>query len=219
MIDFLLPLLHWSNSSFLLPVKYCGGWLFNATNALFGVAFWRCKLAELWKSSLDLIYAFPPEVCGFYIGWTLACLSPPLPLCRLDNEHPRKKSWYSKCSSCATCKNLIDVVRLLVLCFSFWWEYRNHSWPGNHPELEGSWFNVIYNTHIFQPSWCRHGWPWDNICQWDLLSTGDETFLSMYCWYVVPEPLKWVEIFRRCYLHQCYFEVCNQKFLKPTLKT
>ena len=90
-IVFLLPLLHWSNSSFLLPVKYCGGWLFNAINALFGVAFWRCTLAELWKSSLDLIFALSPEVCGFYIGWTLAFLSPPLPLCRLDNEHPRKK--------------------------------------------------------------------------------------------------------------------------------
>ena len=106
-----------------------------------------------------------------------------------------------------------------MLCFSFWWEYRNHSWPGNHPELQGSWFNVKHKTHIFQPSWCRHGLPWDNICQWDILSTGDESFLSMYCWYVVPEPLKWVEIFRRCHLHQCYFEVCNWKFLKPTLKT
>ena len=210
MIDFLLPLLHWSNSSFLLPVKYCGGWLFNATNALFGVAFWRCRLADLWKSSLDLIFVLSPRGVWFLYRLDLGVSVTTLAFVQVRQWSSKKKSWYSKCSSCATCKNLIDVVRLLVLCFSFWWEYRNHSWPGNHPELQGSWFNVKHKTHIFQPSWCRHGQPWDNICQWDVFSTGDQSFLSKFCWYVVPEPLKWVEIFRRCYLHQCYFEVCNQ---------
>ena len=120
-------------------MRYFGGWLFNAINALFGVAFWRYGswyfLYTTRFGYLLLIHFL--GVSGSSIGWTLGSLLPISPWSRwhdnLSNALWNRlflSPFWSKFYSDIGNTNLVLIFRWLELCFSVWWGFLSRLWPG-----------------------------------------------------------------------------------------